>query len=156
MKRKNYTLNITENIYTTIDEMPIWNWNKIYTTGEMRYLYKNLKGKNNEYSLNKWQELQNEYINKFGLDDSFKQKLRLMKKAIQLNCDFVIKKDRFILNELAIVESQIENFESIKSMDFYEIKDYVEKYKGFRIDPKTTTVTEYFFALKNMRNGKAD
>lgn len=149
-------MNITENIYTTIDEMPIWNWNKIHSTGEMKYLYKDLSGKNSDYNYNIWNELQDEYINKFGLEETFKQRLRLMKKAAKLNCEFVISKDRFLLNELAILEAQIDNFDNVKSMDFYEVKDYIEKYKGFRIDPKTTTVTEYFYSLKNMRNGKAD
>jgi len=155
MKRPNFLSIITEKTYNSIEFLPIWNWNEILKTGDLNYLLKSkglIKVKKTELS-DLWDYLQDEYIGEFGLDEKFKKKLKLLKEKARLNYEFILTKDRFINTELAIIDADLQDLESDRSISFYELKDHLEKYKGFRIDTKTTTVTEWHYALKNMSNG---
>lgn len=157
MKRQNFISNITEKTYNSIEFLPIWNWNEILKTGDFRHLVQDKKAliKVKTSELTKlWEHLQDEYIQEFGLDEKFKKKLKLLKEKARLNYEFILTKDRFINTELAIVEADLQDLESERSISFYELKDHLEKHKGgARIDPKITTVTEWHYALKNMSNG---
>ena len=66
---------------------------------------------------------------------------------------YILTKDMFINTKLAILEADLEQLNSGEAIGFYSLKDHLEKYKGFRIDPKEFTVIEWHTALKNMSNG---
>ena len=153
MKHKNSTYSITENTYKSIESLPIWNWYEILKTGDLKHLFINGKGRVSERIGELWDELQDQYINEFGLDDKFKKKLKLLKKKAILNYDFIITGDRFINTKLSIVEADLNELDTEQGISFHELKDHLEKYKGFRIDTKITSVIEWHYALKNMSNG---
>ena len=161
MKHLNSTLNGIKEIYYrndwwgTIEEMPIYNWIKICETGDLKYIYKK-GGRVSEKTALHWLDLQQQYIDEFGLDEDYKKQLRIIKELTRLNCDYVLKRDRFLLNLIKIKEAELNTVNIQKAYGFYQIKDYVEKYKGFKVDPKKTTVIEWFYALKNMSDGEAD
>ncbi len=161
MKHLTSTLNgIKETFYRndlwqSIEEMPIHNWIQICETGDLKYCYK--KGGRVSPTLEEhWLKLQQQYIDEFGLDENYKQQLRLKKELAILNCDIVITKDKFLNNLVKIKEAEILAITSKEAFKFYEVKDYIEKYKGYRIDPNTTTVIEWYYSLKNMSDGKTD
>jgi len=163
MKQKNSTSSgiketyYRDDIWLTIEEMPIHNWIKTCETGDLKFLFKKEKGRVTPTIGKHWLELQQQYIDEFGLDENFKEELRIKKELVNLNCDFVIKRDRFLLNLIKIKELELEQLGVKKSYSFYQIKDYLEKYKGFRINPKETTVIEWYHALKNMsKDGEAN
>ena len=138
-------------VWGTIEEMPIYNWVKILETGDLRWLFID-KGRVTEKSEEHWLTLQQEYIDEFGLDEAYKQQLRLMDKLNNLNLDFVLTRDRSLLNIIKITEIDLEAGGSKEAISFYQILDYVEKYKGFQIDPKKTSVIKWYYSLKNMSN----
>lgn len=47
MKRKNSTYNLSKDTYQSIEFMPIWNWNKIMETRDLKYLFLNNKDSEN-------------------------------------------------------------------------------------------------------------
>lgn len=153
IKEKFYPVNYKGDMWQDIETMPIWNWIKICETGDLKYIFLN-SGRVSERTANHWLDLQQQYIDEFGLDEEFKQQLRLKKKLIQLNCDYVLTKDKFLLNVIKMREADLKSSQSGKAYKFYEVKDYVEQRKGFRVDPKQTTVIEWYHALKNMSNGE--
>ena len=135
--------------WDSIDEMPIHNWNMILQTGDLKYLFKTegiVGSKANEL----WLRLQQDYINEFGLDDTYMQLLRLQKKLTLLNLDYVITKDRFLFNLITMAEKDIESLAIKEGMKFIQLLNHVEKYMGYRIDPKDTSVKRWYSALKNM------
>ena len=147
----------SDSLWTDIEDMPIWNWNQICETGDLKYLYKDLKGRVSKTLDTLWTELQQQYIDEFGLDENFKQQLRLKKDLIKLNCDYILTKDRFKLVEIKIKQADILSLSGKRVVEFYEVLDHVEKYKGFEIDPKKTSVKKWYWTLKNMaKNGKTD
>lgn len=154
MKQENYSYSTTENTYQSIEFMPVWNWFEILKTGDLKHLFISGKGRVSEKLGELWDTLQDEYITEFGLDDKFKKKLRLLKEKALLNYEFIITGDRFINTQLSIVDADLEELNEGQGITFYELKDHLEKYKGFRIDTKETTVIEWHYALKNMSNGK--
>lgn len=138
-------------VWGSIEEMPIYNWVKILETGDLKWLYIN-KGRVSQKAAAHWLNLQQEYINEFGLDESYKQQLRLMKKLKDLNLDFVINRDRSLLNVIRMTEIDLKTDNNKQAISFYQILDHVEKYKGFSIDPKKTSVMKWYYSLKNMSN----
>jgi hypothetical protein len=138
-------------VWGSIEEMPIYNWVKILETGDLKWLFID-KGRVSEQASDHWLILQQQYIDEFGLDENYKQQLRLMEKLKTLNLDFVLTRDRSLLNVIKITEIDLEMDGSKEAISFYQILDYVEKYKGFSIDPKKTSVMKWYYSLKNMSN----
>jgi hypothetical protein len=137
--------------------MPINNWRLILETGDLKYLFKSRKGRVSNRCIEHWDTLQQEYLDEFGIEESYKQILRLEKKLLNLNLDFVIERDRFLLNMIKITEADIKALKSEESVKFYEMLDHVEKYKGFAIDPDKYSVKKWYYSLKNIsKNGQAD
>ena len=144
------------NFWLSIEDMPISCWMKIIETGDLKYLFKNGKGRVSERCIEHWQNLQQQYIDEFGLDENYKKILRLEAKLISLNCDFVLTRDRHLLNLIKITEFDIKGSKQGESMKFYQMLDLVEKYKGFAIDPDNYSVKKWYYTLKNMSNGEAN
>lgn len=154
--QSNSTLNITEAYYDSIDEMPIYNWNKVIETGDLKWIYKSGKGRVSK-ALNKvWVELQDQYFEEFGIDDTFRKRIRLMKEVIKLNDEFIQTGDRFLLNLIHIAETDIKSTQQIVGMKFYDMLDKVMTSKKMHINPKEYTVIQWYYTLKNLNNGKAD
>ena len=146
-----------DKVYDSIEVMPIWNWIKVLETGDLKYVYKTKEGRLTKKLADHWLNLQQEYIDEFGFDDRYEQQIRLMKKLNSLNIEFVLTKDRMLLNEIKMIEADIISLNQQKAFNFYEVVDHVEKYKGFQIDPHKTSVLKWYYSLKNMsKHGKAD
>lgn len=142
-------------VWGSIEEMPIYNWIKILEMGDLKWLFIN-KGRVTQKTADHWLNLQDEYINEFGLDEGYKQQLRLMRKLNDLNIQFVLTRDRSLLNLINMTEADLTGSKVTKATSFYQVLDHVEKYKGFAIDPKTTSVMKWYYSLKNMSNGNTD
>ena len=144
------------NLWVDLEEMPINNWRLILETGDLKYLFKSRKGRVSKRCIEHWDVLQQEYLDEFGLEESYKQILRLENKLLNLNLDFVIGRDRFLLNVIKITEADISALREGESVKFYEMLDHVEKYKGFAIDPDNYSVKKWYYSLKNIsKNGEA-
>jgi hypothetical protein len=153
--QKSSTSTITAPYYDSIEVMPIWNWNKIMETGDLKYLF--ISGGRVSSKCKKiWNDLQDEYFTEFGVDESYKRKLRLMKEVVNLNDQFIQTKDRQILNFINIAEHDIRGLSITNSLKFYDLLDKVMSVRKMIIDPKRFSVIQWYYALKNLSNGKAD
>lgn len=158
----NLSTGITEtsylsNLWADLEEMPINNWRLILETGDLKHLFKSGKGRVSKRCVDHWDDLQQEYIDEFGIDDNYKQLLRLQKKLTELNLDFVITRDRFLLNVIKMTEADIKDLKKGESVKFFEMLDHVEKYKGFAIDPNKYSVKKWYYSLKNIsKNGESN
>ena len=150
-------ISFQDRVFNSIEEMPIWNWIKVLETGKLEWIFIKGKGRVTKKLAEHWLNLQQQYIDEFGLDEGYKQKLRLMNRLKNLNLDFVLTRDRSLLNEITMIEIDLEVTDTQQPMSFYEVVDHVEKYKGFSLDPKKTSVIKWYYSLKNMSsNGKTD
>lgn len=141
------------NCWVSIEEMPIWNWNKICEEGDLKFLFKNYKDqKVDKVCVSIWEELQQQHMDEFGIDDQLLVRLKTMRKVINLNLKFYETRDRSLLNFINIENTRIEGMTSGIKSRFYKVLDYVSSYKGFQIDPKKFTVIEWYHALKKHGN----
>jgi hypothetical protein len=137
--------------------MPIFSWQKILQTGDLKYIFKECRGRVTKKIGLHWLDLQQQYIDEFGLDERYKKLLRLQRKLHRLNLEYIISGDRFLLNLITVVERDIETLNQGEGVRFYDQLDIVEKYKGFEIDPKRYPVIKWYSALRNMaKDGKDD
>lgn len=157
--RKSYVNNLYQDrIWTDIETMPIWNWNKIIETNELApYMFKNGEGLYSNRLLKFWLELQEQHIKEFGVDDLLRNRLMLMNRLIKLNMQYLKTKDRSLLNLIEITEKQLEESAETYNIRFYKVLDVLTTHKRMPIDPKTFPVVQWYHALKNMAsNGGHD
>lgn len=155
-KRSINTL-FTKNLWTSIREMPIYYWQEIIETGDLIHLYKpKRKGLYTSRLMWVWDDLQQQHLDEFGIDPTLRARIKAMKKLVDLNIKFIETRDRSLLNLINIEEHKLEQTIKSHSVRFYKVLDAVSTYKGFRVDPKKTTVIEWYHALNNMSNGEGN
>lgn len=101
--------------------------------------------------------LHQDYFNVFGVSDDFLSYFDAQKELLELEIERAITKDKFLGTRINLIkiELQKKNLNKRKS-DVYEVKGYVEKYLQTHLNPKITTVREFYSYLDLMKknNGK--
>jgi len=152
-RRRTYKNTLYKNtVWTSIEDMPIWNWNKIVESGDLLYLYidQNIKGFYSERLSDIWLDLQEQHLTEFGIDNMLRLRIKRIKRLIQLNIQYVKTRDRNLLNFIGILEAELKASEEQFQMRFRKVVDIVSTQKGFRLDIKEITVIEWYHALKNL------
>ena len=161
--------------------MPIFNWNKYRDTSKGKYLIKELKKANKlkcilngfyygvkflfnsksfdiDYYNNAWNVLYQQYIDKFGFDDSFQEVLKLkleqFKKMTEHMSSDIDRRKKFTITEVKILDRQIadveKNIPTGDKQDFESVKVYVDKWLSSVIDDKKTSVVQYQYYINEM------
>lgn len=152
-------------VYNSIEDLPMWNWNKIHETKNLNYLlkkkdYKNLPNIFKKTLVDNWLDLNQQVFDEFGMSDKYEQYIRLTKLQIQLRCEKVIQEDRFLINEVNVLQVDIDAlFSDKENQSFDQVMVGLEKYLGFRLDSKKITVRKYndylkFINSQSKGNGK--
>jgi len=141
--------------YSSIDELPIYYWDKIIETHNVAFLLKknykqmNVKRVNalSEYVLIQyWNGIQNDYINRFGFSESFLEIFRKEKQIAKLTAKLIISGDATVQTFINIAKFEADQLrnKNLRKMDIYETKTQLEKLMGFKINMFETTVAEFF------------
>ena len=134
------------NYYLNIDEMPLYNWRKCQE-GEVTFVRLNPENGNKKTDLEAWDIVYNSFITKFGLSPKLLNYLRKKNQLTKKLKEYAISGDRFILNEINVLKSAVEEFE--KQTGKSGLDDavfYVSKSFGNFIDEKKVTVTQFYTA----------
>lgn len=145
------------NYYKTIDELSIFLWVKIHETNDV---YNLLIDKNEECSKKQlhiiWNDLQNQYLKHFGLDEATKKIIEKERNLILLYEDAYVNENRDQFTFIEIEELEIlalRNKLSTHKIDFYLSKSKLESILKFPIDMKNTSVKEYYSYFKMLSDG---
>jgi len=161
--------------------MPIFNWNKYRDTNKGKYLIKDVNSANKitkfimnlffglrflitKKSFNKsiynnaWNKLYQQYIDKFGYDESFKEVLKLKIERFKKMTDFMINekgnRKKFTITEINLLNMQIEEIEKnipkSERVDFESNKVYVDKWLSSVLDDKKVSVVQYQYYINEM------
>ena len=132
--------------YNSIDDLPIWNWWKIAETGNLIYLHKDSDYTKTDYSLvSLWNSLQNEYLDTFGITDEFEQILKLKKKWIIKKSDYLLTGERFKLNEISMIETDIQDAMNTKiTVDKDDTIVMLETKLSRELNPHKISVKKYY------------
>ena len=140
--------------YNSIEELPIWNWFKVFETNELKHII--IEGVVEDTILkDTWNKLFSEYIDIFGLDDNLVSHIKHEKKIVLLELEYAIKKkasDLFKI-ELEMLKVQEKQSEKVQS-DFMQVIAQVESALTRNIDEKKISVRKFYTYLKQLeKNG---
>lgn len=137
-------------IYTSIDDLPIWNWNKIYEKNDYSFLKigrKDSQITKSEFSELKkaWEKIFSEYIERFGFSYDFIAIHEQKKMIALLQLEFIETGDRSKITFIELAQKELSMMTGGETkVDFWKSKSILEKYLGFQIDVKNTSVAEFY------------
>ena len=136
--------------YSSIKTLPVATFQEILATGNYRLL-----GPGTDAQLETaWASIFDEYIKEFGLSESYKSYVRHMAKAIAYYNKAYNQGYKFAIT-LAEVEKAKAKMQLVESTGngFTMLVAQVSKGMGFRVDPNSTSVAEFYSYLKLLENG---
>lgn len=136
-----------ERHYQSIDEIPLFNWQKCLN-GELKYVHLELKEEaDNQEAFNK---LYDEFLQKRGVNKEYQKYLDILKKKALLQCEFLITKDNFKLTQIEIEDAKIVSLQktSESGLSIEKTLIYLGKWLGYRLDWKVITVTEFYSIME--------
>lgn len=134
--------------YNNIDTMPIYNYLQVVDHGN----YNALICKRGIFKRNfttAFENLQRQLVARFGIAESYSEILELRREIILLELEVAITGDMFPKTFIRPKKDELEELLKKKSSTTDEIKDYLEKYKGFHLSLHQITVAEWFGYIKN-------
>lgn len=134
--------------YNNIDTMPIYNYLQVAEKGNKSALIRKWGLFKSNFVI-AFEEIQRQIVNRFGISESYMEVLDLRKEIAILQLEMAITDDKFNKTWINIKESELKQLQQRKSSTTDEIKDYLEKYKGFHLSLHTITVAEWFSYVKN-------
>lgn len=134
--------------------MPLFNWIKC-NEGKIEFTRINDEG-SPEMDVITWENIYNDYLKEFGLNETYKRMLNAMRKKAILELDYVLTGDRFKLTEIEIEETRLNAMlqNAGNGMTIEESLIYISKWLGTWLNVKNITVREYFNLLEQY--GKAN
>ena len=148
-------------LYTTIEDLPIGNFQRIMKEGNLKYMI--IKGtfkKKHIQQLEKaWINCYNQYLQTFGLNKMYLLVLDQEEKIAKLICDRWIKDlkhlNGVIKHEEQVLKQMILPTKGVKK-SFEEDLAIIQKHNGFVIDQKTTSVKMFFTYVKMLEKEAND
>lgn len=146
-----------KNYYTSITDLPIYNFDVMCKTGDVSYLLKDGKDEFPEYldEIELWSNIYNEFLDTFGLSDNFKKYLKLRAKATKLYKEALVdgKTHKITFAKLADLQA-IDAVKETSEGDLSRTSASLSKYYGFRINPMEVSVKEYYsYIYQAQENG---
>jgi len=148
-------------LYTTIEDLPIGNFQRIMKEGDLKYMIQ--KGKFKKKHLPKlekaWINCYNQYLQTFGLNKMYLLVLEQEEKIAKLICDRWIKDlkhlNGIIKHEEQLLKEMVLPTKGVKK-SFEEDLAIIQKHNGFVIDPKKTSVKMFFTYVKMLEKEAND
>ena len=136
--------NISKKYYLSIDEMPLNNWMECHK-GNIHYIKKYGK-RDNDNDLKYWTRLIDQHIDRFGIQDEYKDLMDTQVELAKAQMDYVADENRKALNTIKRLEFKLNKMmvSNGKNIDVDDVLIYLSKFLGYKIDRFTLTVTEYF------------
>lgn len=147
----------TPKIYSSIDDLPQWNWVQIHKTGNLAYIkkldnYRNIEEDNSLVLEQVWLSIYDEYLTEFGLSKEYKHILDRKKEIARLKNEFILTDNRALLNFIKIEELELEaTFDKSETMGFESVVVAIEKEQKFRIEVKKITVFDFNNYIRSLK-----
>lgn len=130
--------------WNDIEKMPIWNYNKVQETGDLAYMMVDDSGKlDKKKAKDCWDDVRQQIVDRYGLDFELLDYYENIKRITTLKADLLITGERFLKNEIRLIEAQIKDFESGEGANFNKVYMSIGRYLGYRFDPKKESVVSY-------------
>ena len=143
--------------YLTIDELPIWNFDKVRTEKELRYLLR-LKDYNKlpKTSLNLeeiWEDIYYQYLDEFGDSDISRQLSIAEINYWDIYWNLMDTNNRKLITKIHLKIKEIDRIKKLIDMNPQSLAkqiEIVERWRRLPIDPKKTSVLMWYTYVKAM------
>ena len=129
---------------------------QIQKTGNLNFLlikksYHNLSQIYKSEFQDIWIDLNQQVFDEFGVPDKLQQYFDLKKERLLIRAEKIQTGDRFLNNDINIINRQIEMlFSDGKPQNYINTIQTIEKFQGFKINSKDITVFEYHSYIQLM------
>lgn len=149
-----FWLRLSKRRYSSIDNLPWWNWRKVLETGDRKYLFKNinynLTVEQYPFLYKSWIGIYDEYMIQHGTTQRYKDWIRLRKKKGLLCCEYLINQKGIVKLKIKAAEKELEDFEKQGSeVNYLQVITKLSEKVGFRFNEKEVTVSEVFTYLND-------
>lgn len=148
LKRKfwNTTKKNSNESYSSIDEFPLFNWEKCQE-GHLRYV--NVDGVARSQDASIWVNLYNQYLARFGFGEDLEKYLETKVHLTQLRLTYVQTGDAMLLNQIAIEEINLKNQDPTnhEGMTIDQCLYHLRKQMGQWLDKKKITIVDFKISL---------
>lgn len=143
--------------YNDIEEMPIYNWYKVNSTGDYSFMLikkTSISDKEKKKLSDHWRILYDQYLKEFGFSDGFLSILNKQCEIALMQIDLAETGDRTINTFIELEKQKLEAMikKQPGSSSFYDIKAHAEKEVGFQIDIRKMSVMEFYTTLKTINS----
>lgn len=139
--------------FTTIEDLPVYNWNKIIE--EQKYNFILLDPKTKDFDLNECKHqfalIYEEFLDKFGINEQLRGILELQNEILVYKIDIALG-EKSLEALLKLTEAKLKKKLEKKENNGNLTKVYIEKFLGFRLNEKEVSVYEYYNYLKALEN----
>ena len=131
-----------------MDDLPYYNWNKA-VKGEFYYLCK-WYNFDNQYLKHHFEGLMCQFIDMVGISHDYRKYLQDIIELVCLETDFAMTGDRYYLTFIQLKKLEIEAYEKKEEKKSIDLKVYVNKFLGFQLNDKKTSVRDFYSYLQMM------
>lgn len=150
MKLKNFFL--TNRVYRSIDDLPIWNWKMIHKEQNTKYVYvsEDYEGvRPTERSEERFGIIYAEFFNKFSLSSGYIDLLKAQKKIAIKRLEAYILGDKTKLTFADLEEAALkEKYNQQDTVDYEDLIATLEQEIGIVIDQKKMSVNSFYTHMK--------
>jgi hypothetical protein len=137
--------------YYKLDDIILYNWLQC-TEGKYNFARIGATDEDviDEEDMKAFEKIYSDYIDKYGINDLYKQYLNLAKKRAIAQLDYVATKKKFAFNIIRVMDAKIEDIKKQmnKGISTESVLVHLSKFMGFRQDPKKMTFVEYLSLVK--------
>lgn len=145
--------------FRSIDDLPIKKWFAVQKTGDVSFILKEQEEIDTAQQVelwSVWETMFNEYMERFGLSEEYKEDLQNKIDLANLKADFIISGDRYFRTMIKVQEEIIKANEddSGKEFELEILLAKMSKFYGFKLTSRELTVAEYYSYLENIKDGR--
>ena len=143
-------------VYSSIDTLPLWNYQQIIDKDDLSYLLKlddYLEKPNIDIDKlqQTWDVINCEIIDTFGITDKYRVILKLEHEIVKFRLKAAVESDKTLETVADIKEKELkQQLEQNKTMKIDELIAVIETNFKFQLDEHKTTVKKFYSYLKLM------
>lgn len=137
-------------LYRSIDTLPIWNYDRVIKTGDLRYLMKLVDYDDLpivDIHRSHWERIQTEVFEKVGMGDASREQMDKVYRKMMLDLDeMILDKDSPKLSRVKTRRKQLEQEleRPVKSQDIYDQVAALRAFFHVDFDLRKMSVLEYY------------
>jgi hypothetical protein len=160
MKTKATNQSLKFEYYSSIDDMPIFNWFKVQETNDLTWCMKNRSvciSSQIEILESAINRMTDEYIDAYGLSESYQKILRLNKEIRILELQRLVElnlQKQYCASDTLIAlkkEELSQIMENAQNKETINVRVHAERFMGRSINVRETSVKEFYDIIEEMQ-----